>query len=187
MKRSLLVWVFTMACLGLYSNTQAQSDSVITKYDAVTPLIAIPNAKMPFPKTLVGGQPSIKNIQAAHKAGYKTIINLRPKGEFTTWDEAALVQKLGMNYVLIPISSTGDLTPDNARKLDQALNATGGKPAIVHCASGNRVGALFALRARKLGSDIETAVEIGKSAGLTGLEPVVRQLLEKQAPDIKSP
>ena len=187
MKPSLLAWLFTAACLSLHSNAQAQPDSTAAGYNAVTPLISIPNAKRPFTKILVGGQPSINNIRAAQQSGYKTVINLRPKGEFTAWDEATFVRQLGMNYVLIPINDVGDLTPENAHKLDQALSATGGKPAIVHCASGNRVGALFALRARKLGSDIETAVEIGKSAGLTGLEPVVRQLLEKQAPDMKSP
>jgi uncharacterized protein (TIGR01244 family) len=182
-KRSLLASLFIAfitACPSLYLNAQSQPDSAVAQQATVTPLIAIPNAKTPFPKTLVGGQPSIENIRAAHKAGYKTIVNLRPKSEFTAWNEAALVQELNMNYVLIPVSSEGDLNTDNVRKLDLALNAAGVGPTIVHCASGNRVGALFALRARLQGSSVEMAVDIGKSAGLTSLEPVIRKLLRKE-------
>lgn len=51
---------------------------------------------------------------------------------------------------------------------------------IVHCGSGNRVGALFALRAfHDEGYDLESAMEKGGLAGLTKLEPYVRQCLTK--------
>jgi uncharacterized protein (TIGR01244 family) len=154
----------------------------------VTPLIAIPNARILFsnslsPNTpsadiLVGGQPSVEDIQAAHRAGYKTIINLRPKGEFKAWDEAALAEQLGINYIVIPVDGEADITSENALRLDQALQATAHSPTIVHCASGNRVGALFALRAQLQGSDPKTALAIGREAGLSSLAPLLEKLLQ---------
>ncbi|MDR5880476.1 hypothetical protein [Caballeronia sp. LZ032] len=51
-------------------------------------------------------------------------------------------------------------------------------PVIVHCGSGNRVGALFALRAAWVkGVDVPKAIEIGRQHGLTKLEDDVRRIL----------
>ena len=48
----------------------------------------------------------------------------------------------------------------------------------MHCASGNRVGGLFALKAFYVdGKTPEEALEIGRSAGMTRTEAVVRQEL----------
>ena len=71
------------------------------------------------------------------------MINLRTSGEMT-FDEATLVQELGMTYVHIPVSGAGDLNPENAAKLRAALNASQGQ-ALVHCASGGRVKGLMAM------------------------------------------
>jgi len=48
---------------------------------------------------------------------------------------------------------------------------------LLHCGSGNRVGALLALLKSSQGASDEAALEYGISAGLTGLEPVVRARL----------
>jgi hypothetical protein len=48
----------------------------------------------------------------------------------------------------------------------------------VHCGSGNRVGALAALLAAEEGADIDEALDVGRAAGLTRLEAVVREQLE---------
>ncbi len=137
--------------------------------------VAIINAKTPFEGVLTGGQPSGDQLQAARDAGYRTIVNLRPDAELGGWDEAQAVQNLGMRYVHIPIASGADLSEEAARKLAAAIEET---PVMVHCGSGNRVGALFAVKARLIdGEDTETAVATGKRAGLTGAEADVRRLL----------
>jgi protein tyrosine phosphatase (PTP) superfamily phosphohydrolase (DUF442 family) len=80
--------------------------------------------------------------------------------------------------VHLPIQGGYDLNQANAQKLDQCLNAAGDQPILVHCMSGNRVGALFALRAYWLqGASPEQALAIGLKYGLTKLEPVIRQML----------
>ena len=51
---------------------------------------------------------------------------------------------------------------------------------LLHCASGNRVGALLALAAVQVdGASPEAALTLGRAAGLKSLEPVVMERLAK--------
>ncbi len=140
----------------------------------------LPNGRRPFPDILTGGQPTLQQLETAVARGYRTVINLRPVNEGGTTRED--VEGLGMSYVLIPVAGAEGLTIENTRALNDALRDAE-RPVIVHCASGNRVGALFALRAFHVdGKSADEALEIGKIAGLTRLEPVVRHQLGLAAP-----
>jgi len=144
-------------------------------------LITIPNAQKLRPDLLTGGQPSEAQFLAAKEAGYQTVINLRGVGEPGTDTAPSMLAQAGVAYIHIPINGPGALTVDNAKLLDTALKENGG-PVMVHCASGNRVGALFALRAFHLeGHSLEEALNVGRSTGMTRMEPMVRQLLERSA------
>lgn len=137
----------------------------------------LPNARRPSPDLLTGGQPSPEQLEALAAAGYTTIIDLRTEGEKgAPADEPEQVEALGLAYVRIPVAGADGLTEANARELDRVLEAAAG-PAVIHCASGNRVGALLALRAHLDGATPEVALEHGLDAGLTRLEPAVRELL----------
>ena len=49
---------------------------------------------------------------------------------------------------------------------------------MLHCASGNRVGALFAVDAGlNQNIAVEEALQIGRDSGMTRLETVVKQIL----------
>ena len=49
----------------------------------------------------------------------------------------------------------------------------------MHCASGNRVGALMAISSVELdGATVEDAIAVGKAWGLTRLEGRVREVVE---------
>ncbi len=65
---------------------------------------------------------------------------------------------------------------ENANKLQEILSSYDG-PVLVHCGSGNRVGALLALSKSQSGADDEAALAYGRAAGMTGLESVVRSRL----------
>ena len=145
----------------------------------VSPLVLdLPNCGSPGNGLCTGGQPPADQLREAQRRGFRTVINLRPQSEQTDFDEAAFVASLGLRYIHIPISGPGDLTSDNARKLANALGEAGDGATLIHCLSGNRVGALFALKARFLdGLDVEAALAVGRSAGLKAMEPVVRQIL----------
>ncbi len=144
--------------------------------------ISIPNARTPLPGLVTGGQPSATDLKIAKDQGFHTVINLRPGDEVgVDAEEASTVSKLGMRYVSIPVSGAADLTAENVKKLAAALSQQDALPAIVHCASGNRAGALLALKAYQIdGRSAEEALELGKNAGLTAkLEPAVRERLHQ--------
>jgi uncharacterized protein (TIGR01244 family) len=138
--------------------------------------IAIPNAKSAVDQILTGGQPTEEHLQQAKDNGVKVVVNLRTEAEEDAYaTEAAKVASLGMKYVHLPIEGkTGDgLNEENARKLAELLAE---KPALVHCTSGERVGALFALKAfyvDKLPAD--AALEVGKANGMT--KPSIEKLV----------
>jgi uncharacterized protein (TIGR01244 family) len=131
----------------------------------------LPNPRRPLPDVLSGGQPTLEGLGLAQAEGYKTVINLRTESEPGTGRDD--VEALGMTYVALPIGSDG-LTKENAVAFAEILE-TAERPAILHCGSGNRIGAMFALKALHVdGEDAETALEIGLAAGLTQLEGAVR-------------
>ena len=91
-------------------------------------------------------------------------------------DEQAVVEELGMKYIPFPVTNQGQISFDKARELDGVLQSIDG-PVLLHCGSGNRVGAMLALRHNLGGADKEESVAHGKDAGLTKLESVVRKRL----------
>lgn len=125
---------------------------------------------------LVGGQPTPDQLETVQQLGYRTVINLRLDEEENNTD-AEQVRALGMTYIALPIKGSADLNEEKARAFAEALD-TAERPVMVHCNSGNRVGGLFAMKAFYVdGMSPEEALEVGKQAGATRAEPVVREKL----------
>ncbi len=122
------------------------------------------------------GQPDAEQLALIAEAGYVAVVDLRGESENRGLDEAAAVESLGMDYVNLPVSGAESISWENATQLEEILSSYDG-PVLVHCGSGNRVGALLALSKSKNGADDEEAVAYGRAAGMTGLEPVVRSRL----------
>lgn len=127
--------------------------------------------------TVSAGQPDSAVLASFAAAGYVAVIDLRTDKEDRGFDEQATVTELGMRYVLMPVGSEEDISFEKAAELDKILSGFDG-PVLVHCASGNRVGALFALREKANGATNEEAIAAGKIAGMTRLEPEVIKVLE---------
>jgi uncharacterized protein (TIGR01244 family) len=131
-----------------------------------------------------GGQPTDEQLEQAKKDGVKTVINLRGTAEAAEYAaEEAKVKALGMTYVHIPIDGkTGDgLNEANARKLGELLAAEN-KPVMLHCATGQRVGALLGLRAYYVdGATPEAALATAKANGLSkpALEKIVADIVAR--------
>ena len=122
------------------------------------------------------GQPNAEQLALFAEAGYVAVVDLRAESENRGLDEAAAVESLGLDYVNLPVSGAASISWENAAKLEEILSSYDG-PVLVHCGSGNRVGALLALSKSKNGADDEEAVAYGRSAGMTSLEPVVSSRL----------
>lgn len=132
----------------------------------------------PLPGLYTAGQPAASDWGAIKARGVRTVVNLRPPGELKDRDEAAEVRAAGLRYVEIPVGGAEGINPANARTLHAALAPAHGGGVLVHCASGNRAGALLALEQREFdGVAAQRALEIGKSGGVTGLEGKLRQVL----------
>jgi len=124
------------------------------------------------------GQPDKDVLATARDAGFTTVIDLRRESEDRGMDEPAVAEALGMKYISLPVDGAAGVTFENAAALDKYLSEADG-PVFLHCRSGNRVGALFALRAAMAGATEEEAIAEGKAAGLTSLETAVREQLDK--------
>jgi uncharacterized protein (TIGR01244 family) len=133
-------------------------------FSAVAAEIGLPHEKHPAENLTVSGQPSLEQLQAVKDAGYTTVINLRRDGEFDDFDEAAEVEKLGMDYVHIPVKNVSSITTADASRLNDALeNATG--PVLLHCTVGWRAGSLWAIEQYLYqGATEEEAVELVSEA-----------------------
>ncbi|HCN18307.1 MULTISPECIES: beta-lactamase hydrolase domain-containing protein [Psychrobacter] len=131
----------------------------------------------PDANTIVCGALDDEKVASLAQAGVELVINLQPDDELS-FDEAAAVERAGMHYEHLPINGAADLKQLKILAFDNILRQYHGKKIAMHCGSGNRVGAAIALRAGWLrGRKMDTAMERGRSHGLTKLEQEVHNRL----------
>lgn len=130
------------------------------------------------PSILLGGQPSEEDFHYLKSLGVVKVINLRPTSEEIGFDQFALMQQLEFDYHLIVVADASDLSKEAAQNLAELLPKNN-ELCIFHCASGNRVGALLALKAYWFeGYSVEQAIQFGLDSGMTKLLPKVKKILE---------
>jgi uncharacterized protein (TIGR01244 family) len=124
-------------------------------------------------KLAVGPQPKLSHFQEFKRQGFTTIVNNRPDGEdpnqLGSAAEEAAAHAAGLDYVHIPVTSTG-MTEEDARLLKETIERAPG-PVVAHCRSGARSFYLWVLsgdldshtdaellaKATELGVDTDTA------------------------------
>ena len=153
---------------GVVSTLKADLDEVV-ELGAVKPVEGVTTA----------GQPDEAAFQVFADNGYVAVIDMRTEGDDRGLDEAAVVQGLGMDYVQLPIGGRDSITYENAQKLKELIDMYD-EPVLVHCTSGNRVGALFALNEYRETGDVDKAIHAGRIAGLTRMEAQVREILDAE-------
>lgn len=131
----------------------------------------------------IGSQPSQADLLELRGRGVRTVIDLRAPGEDRGLDEDTAVRAAGMTMLRIPVTPG----PDRSSALLAALDAlqTARKPLLVHCASGERAAAVWALHlALHHGRDVELALSAGEALGLRGddLRSAVREIIEGARP-----
>lgn len=119
-----------------------------------------------FDDIFLAGQPGEADFAEFKKRGVKTVLNLRTKEEMD-FDEAKAVKGLGLEYHHVPIASPDALTDENFDKLRKLLNDKQERPLLLHCASANRVGAVWlAHRVLDGGLTYDAALAEAKIVGL---------------------
>lgn len=176
------VLVAALAAAGAGCALQAgrQGGAEVTGIEEAVATSALEGFAHPAAGIRSGGRISAADLPALDAAGVRHVIDLTADGETPDFDEAAAVRAAGMRYDNLPVRGAEGLTRENVIAFDRLLEGTAG-PTLVHCASGNRVGALVALRAAWLdGADDEAAVAEGRRWGLRGLEGEVRGRLQRE-------
>ena len=183
---NILIRTFTISCLTFFIAAVASADYKTMENESFvkkisSPLINLPNGLVPFDNTLTGGQPTFDQLKKASETGFKAVINLRTDGELPDPEqESTWVEGFGMKYFHIPVAGAEGLTLENTKLFAEVLSKTENYPLIVHCKTGGRVGALFALKAFHIdGKSKEEALLIGERAGLSSLAPAVKKILER--------
>jgi protein tyrosine phosphatase (PTP) superfamily phosphohydrolase (DUF442 family) len=138
-----------------------------TTYQA---LERVPNACQLLPNVVTGGQPSTADLEAFKESGGRIVLDLRDPMEPRPLDEPATAERLGLEYVVIPVS-TGTMTDATLERIHGVLREAGNKPVFVHCGSGSRVGgALLPYLMLDQGLDEEDAIGQAMRVGLRSAE-----------------
>ncbi len=127
---------------------------------------------------LCGGPPTDADLAHAKTLGARAVLDLRPAAEGSASADAQRVAAAGFTPLRIAIAGAAGFTPDNVRAFALAVDDPAQVPLLVHCGTGNRVGALAALKAVwHDGLAADAAIALGRAAGLTKAEAAVRTAL----------
>lgn len=163
------LFVLCLCSLLLACSSQQRKPSPTTTHQTIEVMLE--------QRLITSGQPTIEDLNRLQAEGVTTIISLRTETENSGYDEVSEVTNLGMRFISLPISGKADISTEKAEELNHILEQTDGK-VLLHCASGNRVGALVALIANSQGDSPEQSLELGKKAGLGSLQTTVEPLLQ---------
>ena len=141
---------------------------------AVSPIIINYNRAAPYVGT--AGLLGEGGVAEAAQLGFKTIIDLRSPAEPNQPAEAGLVADAGLTYISIPIAR-GAPTEAQIAQLTDLMEDRTAFPILLHCASANRVGALWTLYRVSKGVPAEIAIEEGRTIGMKSREGQTRELL----------
>ncbi|XHX76476.1 MAG: beta-lactamase hydrolase domain-containing protein [Stenomitos frigidus ULC029] len=111
------------------------------------------------------GQVTPEELQQAAQEGFKSVLNLRsPEEDGFVSDEQQQAEKIGLKYVNVPVKPDGmsdELADQVLQEIDQLP-----KPALIHCKSGMRSGAMTLMYvATQQGMTADEAMQKGKQMG----------------------
>lgn len=96
----------------------------------------------------ISGQPTEQALRDLHAQGVTTVVNLRTPEEMSkrvSFDEAALVKSLGMEYVYVPVRGNAEFpySPAAVKSFAAAMTGAKGK-VLLHCTVAWRASHLWA-------------------------------------------
>jgi uncharacterized protein (TIGR01244 family) len=149
-------WTVLFACCAVTALAAGPPETVepslIPAYRLLTPAVA------------AAGQPSAAALGQLKAMGFKTVVSLRTPQEGPA-DEGARVEAQGLRYVDVPVTPETFSLAD-VQAVRKVLDDPAAAPVLLHCASSNRVGGVWAVLQARRGRSVEQAEADGKAAGL---------------------
>ena len=99
----------------------------------------VPNACQILPTVVTGGQPTSADLETFRESGGAIVVDLRDPMEPRSLDEPAVMERLGLEYVVVPVTA-GTMTDATLERIHGVIRGAGDRPVFVHCGSGSRVG-----------------------------------------------
>jgi len=126
-------------------------------------------------RVLIGGQPDEPAFDRFQKMGVTVVVNLRSTAEMNDrekvpYDEAAVVNGLGMDYVHIPLGGDDHpYTPQAVDRLADVLEDHDG-PVLIHCTVAWRASYLWAAYlVKEQGFSLDEAMARGEAMAISDL------------------
>ena len=122
-----------------------------------------------------GGATKPEGVPEIKKLGFASIINLRLPSEpgANVEGEAAAAKTAGINFYNIPFSGQAP-DPKVADQFLDVITSAGNEPAYIHCAAGNRAGAMWMIKRLAVDHwDTDRAFQEATALGLTS--PALKQ------------
>ncbi len=136
----------------------------------IAAIAGVANAAAPLPNLVTGGQPGAGHFEALKLAGVDIVLDIRDPMEPRPFDEPALLARLGMEYINIPVTAV-NLDDPTLERILAVVRGNQTRPMLFHCASGNRVGgAMIPHLMLDHGMTEEAAIEGAMRMGLRGAE-----------------
>ena len=121
------------------------------------------------------GQVDSDALHMARLQGITTVVNMRGSSEID-WDEKRAAESLGLEYLNIPISKDSNtFDPQTIARLESVLRERANKKILMHCSSGNRVAAWYAIHlVQQKNMAHDDALAVARKNGLIKDSMVVR-------------
>jgi len=103
-------------------------------------------------------------IELLQHEGFNTVLDLRTEPEGTL-QEKALLGDAGIAYYNIPIGKAAP-TSNEVQQFAEIVENPEYGPLLIHCASANRVGTLWAMYRLNRGVPLEIALQEGRTIGM---------------------
>jgi uncharacterized protein (TIGR01244 family) len=125
---------------------------------------AIPNYQVIRPGLAFGGQPSAETLARLGEMGFRTVVNIRTEREGAL-DEGEVVRAQGLEFVWVPVTAD-TFSLDDVMAVESVLDDPEAAPVLLHCASGNRVAAVWGAIQARQGRTRDEVEADSRAAGL---------------------
>lgn len=138
-------------------------------------MVDIPNYTILSRQVAGGGYVTADQVATLPGKGYTTIINLQFERESGVAAEIAAAEAAGLQYVSVPVGGS-NFTLEHAKRVSDAIADAPGH-VLLHCRSGGRVSAVWALT-RALEEGL-TPEEAAKVAAEEGCRPIPDSMVDR--------